>query len=119
MATPMPSKPNAVIRTSRCTALAYQIGPISRLDSRGDRSPAVPSAPALLRDVIRLAWPAVVQGLLTTVVFFTDRLILGGYSDLALGSMSISGPLMWSVMSVFGAISAGTMAVVGRRVGAG
>jgi len=69
--------------------------------------------------VIRLAWPAVVQGLLTTVVFFTDRLILGGYSDLALGSMSISSPLMWSVFSVFGAISAGTMAVVGRRIGAG
>ncbi len=68
--------------------------------------------------MIRLAWPAVVQGLLTTVVFFTDRLILGGYSDAALGSMSISGPLMWSVFSVFGAISAGTMAVVGRRIGA-
>ncbi|MFT5681899.1 MAG: MATE family multidrug resistance protein [Myxococcota bacterium] len=69
--------------------------------------------------MIRLAWPAVVQGLLTTVVFFTDRLILGGYSDAALGSMSISAPLMWSVFSVFGAISAGTMAVVGRRIGAG
>lgn len=69
--------------------------------------------------MIRLAWPAVVQGLLTTVVFFTDRLILGSYSDAALGSMSISGPLMWSVFSVFGAISAGTMAVVGRRIGAG
>jgi MATE family multidrug resistance protein len=69
--------------------------------------------------VIRLAWPAVVQGLLTTAVFFTDRLILGGYSDAALGSMSTSGPLLWSVFSVTGAISAGTMAVVGRRSGAG
>ena len=72
-----------------------------------------------MRSVVRLAWPAVVQGLLTTVVFFTDRLILGGYNDTALGSMSISGPLMWSVFSVFGALSAGTMAVVGRRIGAG
>lgn len=72
-----------------------------------------------MRAVARLAWPAVVQGLLTTVVFFTDRLILGGHSPEALGSMSISGPLLWSVFSVFGALSAGTMAVVGRRIGAG
>lgn len=77
------------------------------------------STPSTLRAVLRLAWPAVVQGLLTTVVFFTDRLILGAYSDTALASMGISGPLLWSVFSIFGAISAGTMAVVGRRSGAG
>lgn len=86
---------------------------------RCDTLSAVRHPASLLNAVLRLAWPAVVQGLLTTVVFFTDRLILGSHSAETLGSMNISGPLMWSTFSVFGVISAGTMAVVGRRCGAG
>jgi len=52
-------------------------------------------------------------------VLFTDRLMLGRYSATTLASMVIAGPLVWSLFSVFGAFSAGTMAVVGRAVGAG
>ncbi len=74
---------------------------------------------ALLREVITLAWPAILHGLLTTVVFITDRMLLGHYSDVALGSMQVSGPLLWSVFSVFGAFGAGTLAVIGRATGAG
>ena len=72
----------------------------------------------LAHGVAQLAWPAILQGLLTTVIFFTDRLLLGTYSDEALGSMQVSGPVLWSVFSVAGAFAAGTMAVVGRAVGA-
>jgi multidrug resistance protein, MATE family len=72
----------------------------------------------LLGEVIRLAWPAVVQGLLTTVVFFSDRLILGRYGGQALASMQISGPVIWSVFTVFGAFGAGALAVIGRLFGA-
>jgi len=72
----------------------------------------------LLREVVALAWPAVLQGLVVTAVLFTDRLLLGRYSTEALGSMAVSGPLMWSLVSVFGAYSAGIVAVVGRAVGA-
>ena len=73
----------------------------------------------LAHEVAQLAWPAILQGLLTTVIFFTDRLLLGTYSDEALGSMQVSGPVLWSVFSVLAAFSAGTMAIVGRSVGAG
>jgi len=72
---------------------------------------------ALAVETLQLAGPAILQGLLVTVVFFTDRLFLGQYSAAALGSMQISGPLLWSVFSVVGAFSVGTLAVIGRTIG--
>lgn len=72
----------------------------------------------LFREVWDLVVPVVLQGLVITVVFFTDRLLTGQYSDVALASMQISGPLLWSLFSVFSAFTAGTMAIIGRAVGA-
>ena len=72
----------------------------------------------LIREVWTLVVPVMVQGMVVTVVFFTDRLLIGQYSDTALASMQISGVLLWSLFSVFGAFTAGTMAVIGRAVGA-
>jgi putative MATE family efflux protein len=74
---------------------------------------------ALAAEVVALAWPATLQGLLGTVVLFTDRLLLGRYSADALGSMQIAGPLLWSVFGVFGAFAVGLLAVAGRAAGAG
>ncbi|MEC7985641.1 MAG: MATE family efflux transporter [Myxococcota bacterium] len=73
---------------------------------------------SLYQQVIQLAWPAVFQGLLTTIILFTDRLILGAYSDAALASMQVSGPILWSLFSLFGAYSIGVLALIGRAVGA-
>ena len=70
------------------------------------------------REVLSLVWPAVIQGLLSTIILFTDRLILGQYSDHALGSMQVSGPLMWSLFSLFGAFGSGVLAIIGRSIGA-
>jgi putative MATE family efflux protein len=72
----------------------------------------------LIREVWDLVVPVIVQGMMVTVVFFTDRLLIGRYNDVALASLQISGPLMWSIFSVTAATSAGTMAVIGRSVGA-
>lgn len=73
---------------------------------------------SLLKEVLRLTWPAVLQGMVSTVVFSTDRLIIGRYSAEALGSLAIASPLAWSVTSIFGAYMAGVVAVMGRAVGA-
>ena len=72
----------------------------------------------LAREVTALALPAAAQALLSVVIFFTDRLLLGRYDSEALGSMQISGPVLWSLFSVFSAFCAGLLAVVGRSVGA-
>ena len=72
-----------------------------------------------MREVLALSLPAMAQGLLVTVVFLTDRALLGRYSSDGLGVMQVCGPSVWTLFSLLGALEVGLMAVVGRRVGAG
>ncbi len=74
---------------------------------------------ALIRDVVHLAIPVIGQSLLETLVFLVDRLMLGRHSTESLASMQISGPLVWSISSVLGAFSVGSVALVGRAIGSG
>ncbi len=73
----------------------------------------------LSREVRRLAVPAIAQSLLQTLVFVVDRIMLGHHAEASLAAMQIAGPLEWSVWSVFSAFEVGTVARVGRHVGAG
>ena len=82
-----------------------------------DNPASPPHKPTLFQEIVALAWPAVLQGVLSTVILFTDRLILGQYSDSALASMQVCGPVLWSIFSLFGAYSVGVLAVIGRSIG--
>ena len=52
---------------------------------------------SLVKTMWTLVVPVILQGMVVTVVFFTDRLLLGRYDESALASMQISGPLLWSL----------------------
>jgi len=55
---------------------------------------------------------------LLTAVFVTDRAVIARYSGEALASLHISTTLSWTACSVFSGLAVGTLAVVGRAVGA-
>ncbi|MBI4614648.1 MAG: MATE family efflux transporter [Planctomycetes bacterium] len=71
------------------------------------------------REVLALAWPAIVQSLLHTLVFAVDRAMLGRYGRAELSSMQVAGPLSWSLVSIFTSFAAGTIATVARAWGEG
>jgi MATE family multidrug resistance protein len=74
---------------------------------------------SVAREVLRLTGPAVLTSLLQTVVFLADRVMLGRFSEDALASMQISGPVLWSVFSIFFGSMIGAIALIARSVGAG
>lgn len=72
----------------------------------------------LWRQLVRLAIPAASTALLETLVFLADRLMLGRYSQQALASMQVQGPVVWSLFSVFMGLCVGGVSVVARSIGA-
>jgi Na+-driven multidrug efflux pump len=92
---------------------------LARVPESQDAARASASAPSAVTEVLRLTGPAVLTTLLQTMAFLADRIMLARHSEVALGSMQISGAIMWSVFSVFFGAMVGTVALVARRVGAG
>ena len=68
-------------------------------------------------ELVSLAWPALLQGLLLTVVFLTDRILLGHYHVDGLGVMQLCGPALWSLFSLCGSLDVGALALMGRAKG--
>jgi MATE family multidrug resistance protein len=73
---------------------------------------------SLAREVRRIALPAIGSSLLQTMVFVVDRAMLGHHAESSLAAMQVAGPIEWSLWSVFMAFEVGTIARVGRHVGA-
>ncbi|MHC4598611.1 MAG: MATE family efflux transporter [Planctomycetota bacterium] len=86
----------------------------------GEAAPAPPQPRSvIIREVFRLAWPAMMQAFMGTVVFFFDRLMLGRHDKNEIASLIAAGTILWSLTSIFGVWTVGTLAVIARDKGAG
>lgn len=89
----------------------------------GARPSGSPPGPARLGTIVRLAGPAIAALILQTGVLWADRVMLGHSSSPgggnALAAMQIAGPIEWTLVSVGSSFAVGTLALVGRAVGAG
>ncbi len=72
----------------------------------------------LSREVRALALPAIGSSLLQTLVVVVDRAMLGHHGEASLAAMQIAAPVEWCLWSIFMAFEVGTIARVGRHVGA-
>lgn len=66
----------------------------------------------------RLAWPALCENLLATLVQFCDTAMVGMLGAAATASIAVSSSPMWLMVGLVTAIGVGGTALVARRVGA-
>ena len=77
------------------------------------------SASGLRREILRLAWPVVLQQAYRSVLFYVDMLMVGRLGATAMAAIGVAGPMIWTLSTVLGALAVGTTAVIARNTGAG
>jgi putative MATE family efflux protein len=87
------------------------------LDTRSVRPR--PGRTALRLEILRLAWPVVLQNLFRTFMIVVDTAMVGRLGTVALASMSVIGPIGYSTIAVLMALGVGTIATVARAFGEG
>ncbi len=77
------------------------------------------SDPEMVRQVVVLAWPAVVEQLLNTSVGLVDAYLVGHLGAAALAGVGLSAQVMMLNWALFASVGVGATALVARYVGAG
>jgi putative MATE family efflux protein len=81
-------------------------------------SPDVLDEAHLLRSVVRLAWPVVVQQVSFAMVQLVDTALVGDLGQDALAGVRLAGQIFWISLSGMTAVGVGATAVIARAVGA-
>ena len=71
------------------------------------------------KDVLHLAWPAVVEQLLIQLFNMVDMMMVGGVGPAAIAAIGLTNQPIFLAMAAFMALNVGTTAVVARFIGAG
>jgi putative MATE family efflux protein len=82
-------------------------------------APALIDESNLLRSVIRLAWPVIVQQVSFSMVQLVDTALVGHLGEDALAGVRLGGQLFWFSQAGMVAVGIGSTAIVARAVGAG
>src|SRR3972149_8393097 len=73
----------------------------------------------LIRSVLRLAWPVVVQQVSFSMVQLVDTALVGHLGEDALAGVRLGGQIFWFSQSGMVAVGVGSTAIIARNVGAG
>lgn len=76
------------------------------------------SAADLKKKVLSLAWPALVEMMLISLVSMADMIMVGRIGPAAIASVGLTSQPMFFAMAIFMALNVGTTAVVARSIGA-
>ncbi|MBU7001339.1 MAG: MATE family efflux transporter [Theionarchaea archaeon] len=69
------------------------------------------------RDILGLAWPAVIDNLLHTLTLTADMIMVGSLGASYLASVGLGGQVVFIFQSLMIAVTAGTVAMVARSIG--
>lgn len=75
--------------------------------------------PDLRRKVMLLAWPAIVENLLHTMVGIVDTAMVGRLGSASLAAVGLANQIFNVSLTVFAALATGSTAIVARHIGAG
>jgi putative MATE family efflux protein len=82
-------------------------------------APGVIDETNLMRSVIRLAWPVVVQQVSFSMVQLVDTALVGHLGEDALAGVRLAGQIFWFSQAGMIAVGVGSTAIIARNVGAG
>ncbi|NLN07649.1 MAG: MATE family efflux transporter [Firmicutes bacterium] len=76
------------------------------------------NAPAIRKMALALAWPAIMEMMLVTLVQYIDTAMVGNLGEVAIAAVGISNSPMMFLMGLFTALGVGATALVARSIGA-
>ena len=71
------------------------------------------------RTLAALAFPAILEQLLGTLVSYVDTAMVGGLGSYATAAVGVNAPVVWLVNGVFPAVGVGYAVLVAHAIGAG
>lgn len=77
-----------------------------------------PPLPTLYKNCIRIAWPAVIEGMLLSIINSIDTMMVGSLGSAAIAAVGLTAQPRMILLLLIQALCAGTTAVVARRKGA-
>ncbi len=73
----------------------------------------------ITKQIIRLAWPAIMEMMMHTLVWTVDTAMVGRLTAAAISSVTLGAQIMFTLGGIFSALGIGTTAMVARYMGAG
>ena len=71
------------------------------------------------KDIIKIAWPAILEMTLHTLVWTVDTAMVGRLNPASISAVSLGAQIMFITMMILGAVGVGATVLVARNIGAG